>query len=50
MGLALGEGLVIGILFVSLVLFTIVLGHREYKVSQRIIRECKESWRRIDSD
>jgi hypothetical protein len=43
--MAIGEGLAlysIGVLFIVL---TIALGYREWRVSQRIIREAKE-WRK----
>ena len=42
MGLQLGEGLLITIGVVLLLLITVVITYREYKVSQRIIKESKQ--------
>ena len=42
MGLALGEGLLITIGVILILLLTVVITYREYKASQRVIKEAKQ--------
>jgi multisubunit Na+/H+ antiporter MnhC subunit len=46
--MSIGNGLILTTIGLGFFTLAIVLGYREYKESQRIIKQSRESWRKCD--